>query len=414
MLRDSAKDAAENVMIVDLVRNDLSAVCVPGTVAVTGLVEVAPHAGVWHLVSTVEGELAPGTTNAALLGATFPPASVTGVPKVRALEVMAEAEGEPRGVYTGAVGFASPVAGLELAVTIRTLEVVGGVARLGVGGGVTAGSTPVEEWAECLVKAAPLLSALGASPPAGLSEASLPDAGLVETVLVRDGHALELADHAERLERSWWELHRERPPVDVREEVRAVAAGLPPGWHRVRLEVGRRDPARTSSVPVPPPSRPAVDPGIEVRVRRVGPGGLPRHAFAGLPEPGAGSGTEVLVDPDGDVLQATGANVVAVVGGVVWTPPLDGRILPGVTRAVVLDLAVDADVPVRTAPLPLEVARGADGVLLVDGVHGMRWVRSGLGRTWAGPDAVGAALADALLDRWGALAGARAMLTPCG
>ena len=76
------------------------------------------------------------------------------------------------------------------------------------GGGVTAGSTPLEEWAECLVKAAPLLSALGAPPPLGLSEASPPDAGLVETVLVRDGHALELSDHAGRLERSWWELHR--------------------------------------------------------------------------------------------------------------------------------------------------------------------------------------------------------------
>ena len=246
-------------MIVDLMRNDLSAVCRPGTVAVTGLLEVAPHAGVWHLVSQVEGELPTGTTNARVLAATFPPGSVTGVPKVRALEVMAAAEGEARGVYTGAVGFASPVAGLELAVAIRTFEVAGGpgrwAARLGVGGGVTAGSTPVEEWAECLVKAAPLLTALGLPPgPAavagpGARPADLagpggwpadPAAGLFETVLVHDGRVLELADHAERLERSWWELNRVALPFDAGAELARAAGALPPDGTGCALTPARR------------------------------------------------------------------------------------------------------------------------------------------------------------------------------
>ena len=205
--------------------------------------------------------------------------------------------------------------------------------------------------------------ALGARlPPAPAP--SPPERGLAETVLVRDGQVLELADHAERLERSWWELYRERPPVDVRGELRAVrgrpAAGVAPGAPGGAAAGPGADVVRAGAAAL----------ATRTRRGRRGAGALRggrRDAAArtrrlGIePEPLA-----VVVDPDGTVLQATGANVLAVVGGVVWTPPLDGRIVPGVTRAVVLDLAVDAGVPVRTAPLALDVARGADGVLLVD------------------------------------------------
>ena len=109
--RASEKDRAENVMIVDLVRNDLGRVCRPGTVRVTALAEVRPHAGVWHMVSEVEGELRDGVGDADLLRATFPPGSVTGAPKLAALDVIAELESTGREAYTGAIGFASPLAG---------------------------------------------------------------------------------------------------------------------------------------------------------------------------------------------------------------------------------------------------------------------------------------------------------------
>jgi para-aminobenzoate synthetase component I len=153
-LRESAKDVAENVMITDLVRNDLGRVCATGTVRVPELLRVRPAPGVWHLESTVEGRLVGDDTD--LLPALFPPGSVTGAPKIRALDLIAELEPSPRGVYTGAIGLASPLAGLELNVAIRTFELHSGRIWLGVGGGITADSDPQAEWQECLHKAAPL------------------------------------------------------------------------------------------------------------------------------------------------------------------------------------------------------------------------------------------------------------------
>ena len=100
-LRASAKDAAENVMIVDLMRNDLSRVCRPGTVAVQDLLAIQPHPGVWHLVSAVRGELEPEATTARVLAAAFPPGSVTGAPKISAQQGIADLEAEPRRAYTG-------------------------------------------------------------------------------------------------------------------------------------------------------------------------------------------------------------------------------------------------------------------------------------------------------------------------
>ncbi|HJQ45047.1 MAG TPA: aminodeoxychorismate synthase component I [Amycolatopsis sp.] len=161
-LRESSKDIAENVMITDLVRNDLGRVCAVGTVRVPDLLTVRPAPGVWHLESTVEGRLAPGRTDSDLLRATFPPGSVTGAPKIRALDLIAELEPTARGVYTGAAGLVSPVAGLELNVAIRTLEIHDGQVALGVGGGITACSDPLAEWEECLHKAAPLEALLAA------------------------------------------------------------------------------------------------------------------------------------------------------------------------------------------------------------------------------------------------------------
>lgn len=156
LLRQSAKDVAENVMITDLVRNDLGRVSAVGTVTVPELLVVRPAPGVWHLESTVQGELADGYDDADLLRAAFPPGSVTGAPKLRALALIHELEDAPRGVYCGAVGLASRVAGLELNVAIRTFELHDGEIALGVGGGITASSEPEQEWQECLHKAAPL------------------------------------------------------------------------------------------------------------------------------------------------------------------------------------------------------------------------------------------------------------------
>jgi para-aminobenzoate synthetase/4-amino-4-deoxychorismate lyase len=162
-LRSSAKDAAEHVMIVDLMRNDLGRVCSYGSIVAPPVPTAEPHPGLWHLVSQVRGELRPGVGNRELLRATFPPGSVTGAPKVQALRVIAELEQTGREVYTGAIGFASPVAGLELSVAIRTLELCDGHLWLGAGGGIVADSDPRRELEEALVKARPIAAAIGSS-----------------------------------------------------------------------------------------------------------------------------------------------------------------------------------------------------------------------------------------------------------
>jgi para-aminobenzoate synthetase component I len=164
MLRTSAKDVAENIMIVDLVRNDLGRVAETGSVTVPELLAVRPAPGVWHLVSTVTARVGVDVPMSAVLDATFPPASVTGTPKARARELLSAWEPVRRGIYCGTVGLASPVAGSEMNVAIRTVEFdAAGGAVLGVGGGITADSDPDREWEECLHKAAPII-ALSAEP----------------------------------------------------------------------------------------------------------------------------------------------------------------------------------------------------------------------------------------------------------
>jgi para-aminobenzoate synthetase component 1 len=161
-----AKDRAENVMIVDLMRNDLGRVCRYGSVTVPDLCRPERHPGLAHLVSTVRGRLRPRVGWAELLAATFPPGSVTGAPKLAALEIIARLEPAPRGVYCGAIGWVDATSGDgDLNVAIRTFWVEGDHVHLGTGGGITWDSTPEGEWQETELKAARLLAvAAGAAP----------------------------------------------------------------------------------------------------------------------------------------------------------------------------------------------------------------------------------------------------------
>ena len=157
-LLHSVKDVAENIMIVDLVRNDLGRVATVGTVTTPELLAVRPAPGVWHLVSTVSARVPVDMPMTALLDATFPPASVTGTPKTRARQLLSQWEPRRRGIFCGTIGLASPIAGTELNVAIRTVEFdAHGGAVLGVGGGITADSDPDDEWDECLHKARPII-----------------------------------------------------------------------------------------------------------------------------------------------------------------------------------------------------------------------------------------------------------------
>jgi para-aminobenzoate synthetase / 4-amino-4-deoxychorismate lyase len=416
----SAKNRAENVMIVDLVRSDLSRVCVPGSVRVPRLAAAEPHPGVWHLVSEVEGQLRPGTGDGNLIRAAFPPGSVTGAPKVRAIEVIHELEAAPREVYTGAVGYRSPAAGLELNVAIRTFEFHSGRVWLGAGGGIVAASQPADEYRECLLKAGPLISALGGriagrparkGPGSGSGparpEPSLrprPAAGVFTSLLVRDGIAGRIGDHLGRLDASARQLFGKGLPPGLRAQLAACLARRPSG--RLRITVRPLGGPLRATVEVVPLDRP---PAVADLIPVIIPGGIGGHkwldrrllahyAQATGTGTGTGPGGHLLIeDPDGQVLETDRASVFAVTGGVLRTPPADGRLLPGISRAAVLRLAATAGIPAEVTPLTRHGLTAASEAFLTNSVHGVLPVRSIAGTALpAAPGPVTTRLAAAL------------------
>ncbi len=159
-LSDSEKDRAENVMIVDLLRNDLSRVCLPGTVKVTGLCEIELFETVQHLVSTVVGKLAPNKDVWDLCSATIPGGSITGAPKIRAMQIIAELEPVVRGAYCGNLFYLGPRGDFDSSILIRTFTLKNGVVQFPVGGGIVADSSPADEYQETLHKAAGMIRSL--------------------------------------------------------------------------------------------------------------------------------------------------------------------------------------------------------------------------------------------------------------
>jgi para-aminobenzoate synthetase/4-amino-4-deoxychorismate lyase len=398
-LAASAKDRAENVMIVDLMRNDLGRVCEYGSVEVTGLYEVEPAAGVLHLVSTVRGTLRPEVGDGALLRASFPPGSVTGAPKVQALRLIHAVEPRGREAYCGAVGFRSPLAGLELNVAIRTFELRGERLWLGAGGGIVSDSVPEAEADEALAKAAGVAAAAGlwlapAQPrrrlrPPPLVRLARPDPalGLLETIGVSDGRPVALAAHLARLRAGCAALGIEAPRG--LEELIAAAGPLA-GGVRLRLD--------GSGVELSARDAPGTDP---VALRPVTlPGGLGVHKWAdrslidALSTPGS---TPLFCDLDGTVLEAGYAAVLIALGDVLVAPPLDGRLLPSVSRELALRAARRAGFETRVAGFTLAEARAARGLVLTSSLRGAH-----PGVLASGPaPAASAVICEALRRWWG-------------
>ncbi|SDY36850.1 bifunctional chorismate-binding protein/class IV aminotransferase [Tessaracoccus flavus] len=329
-LSDDPKNRAENLMIVDLIRNDLSRVALPGTVEVPRLFEVERVGQLWQMTSTVRAELAPGTTPGQVLAATFPCGSITGAPKLSSMGLIRDTELDRRGLYTGSLGVIEPSDGplgwtMTLSVAIRTLEIDDdGSATLGVGSGIVADSTAETEWAECRAKG-------------GFATALEPDVALIETMRVVDGQAPLLARHEARLAASAAALGFPAPGDAVAEAVR----GTPAGSWRVRLQLSFSGEVSVTRSPLAHTAAPV---SVRLDERPWPPNALAAHKTTGRPVMDAAVATAerwgvfdvIGFDARRRVLEGGRSNVFARVDGRWVTPPVNVGLLPGTQRDEVL------------------------------------------------------------------------------
>lgn len=239
-LQDSAKNRAENVMIVDLARNDVGRIADIGSVKVSSLFDIERYPSVFQMTSTVAADVRTGVSLTEIFAALFPAGSITGAPKTSSMRLIADLETSPRGIYCGAIGFMTPAGNAAFNVAIRTAVVdpVSGACEYGVGGGITWDSTPVDEHAEALSKA----SFLQLQPPFDL----------LETMRLERGVFVRLDEHVSRLGASaeYFDFAINLPQIN--RALATHAAAHPDGVRRARLLVSRNGEVRVESVDFAP------------------------------------------------------------------------------------------------------------------------------------------------------------------
>ncbi len=356
----SEKDRAENLMIVDLLRNDLGRVADFGTVEVESLFAAEQFDTVWQLTSTITGRARVGIGVADVFKALFPCGSVTGAPKIRTMELISELEAVPRGVYCGAVGFMAPPGAVgpraAFNVAIRTVEIDGdGRATYGVGGGITYDSTGAGEHEEALVKAAVLARA---GEPFSLLETLRWDPA--------DGYWW-LDRHLDRLRASAAYFG---VPLDGGRVVAALAGAAGGSVPlRVRLLVARSGEVEATIAPAPPAGAAVVVAVDDEPVDTASPWlyhkTTRRSVYDAARARHPGVDDVLLVNGKGEVTESTVANVVARFGDAWVTPPIESGCLPGVHRRVLIEEGRVAERPIAAAELA-----DADELALVNSVRG--------------------------------------------
>lgn len=365
-LTASAKDRAENAMILDLLRNDLGRIARSGSVTWADAFEAERFETVWQLTSAVSAELGPSVDLAGVFGALFPSGSVTGAPKVRTMELLAGLEDSPRGVYCGAVGYLSPHGSdrprARFNVAIRTvmLDAQTGLAEYGVGGGITWDSRPANEYDEVVAKARVLTW-------------RRPRFDLVETLLHEPGAGYRhLEAHLDRLRGSAGYFGFRYDDGAVRASLANAATDASHGPSRVRLLLSRDGGTTSGAVPLSPPSARVmlaideahpVDPSDVMLFHKTT--HRTRYDDARARHPDADD--VILVNTRGDATEATIANLAVRLDGRWFTPPLDAGLLPGVERAALL---AEGRLAERTMSIP--DLRAADDLAVLSSVRGFR------------------------------------------
>ncbi len=329
-LRSSPKQLAENVMIVDMMRNDIGRIALPGSVHVPSLFAIEQYPTLWQMTSTVRAR-----TRASLdqiLAALFPPASITGAPKRRTMEIIAELETLPRRVYTGTIGFVGPERQAQFNVAIRTILMhqPDGQMEYGVGGGIVWDSEPVDELAEAHLKARILQPRHQAF-------------DLLETLLwsPHSGY-VRLDYHLHRLGQS---ADYFGFPVDrqsIRTYLQNRAGQLPALYHRIRLTVTREGSASCTATPVEPAALrfgdiPLARQPVDARNVFLYHKTTCRHMYEEAVRLCSPSEDVLLFNQAGEITESTVANVAVEIDGVLYTPPVQCGLLAGTYRAWLLD-----------------------------------------------------------------------------
>ena len=364
LLRTSVKDRAENVMIVDLLRNDLSRVARVGTVHVPELFQVEPYGRVLQMSSTVVGEVDADQGLVPILRALFPCGSITGTPKYSSMSIIREIEPNPRGLYTGTIGYLKPGGDFTLNVAIRTMVISKntGRATFGVGGAIMWDSTVHGEYDEALLKAAFL---------------SEPDENfnLLETIALVGGRYHFLDAHLARAEESARYYRFEWDEARARAELDRIAATHPIGNWRVRVTfsadgtataTARELTAATSSQKVRFAASPIDrnDPFLFNKTTN-------RRAYDERLGQVPGVDDVILWNADGEVTESSIANIVVEIDGKLYTPPRTSGLLAGVLRAELLDRRI-----VEERVITKKELAEASSFFLINSVRG--WLRADL------------------------------------
>ncbi len=359
-LRDSEKERAEILMITDMVRNDLGRIAVPGSVHVPELFCLERYSTLWQMTSTVEARTT--ASLAEVFGALFPPASITGAPKARTMEIIAHLENTPRRVYTGAIGLMAPGRRAQFNVAIRTLLVdrERGTAEYGVGGGIVWDSDAEAEWRECMIKAKVLKE------PAR-------DFSLLETLLwtPETGWFLE-AYHLRRLALSAGHFGFPLDGPALRQDLDRAASGFPRHPMRVRVHLAGdgsfsiqaeafepRGAAGPVTVALARSPVDASDPSLYHKTTR-------RGAYEKALRSCPGYADVLLYNGRGEVTESTIANVLARIGGRLCTPPVDCGLLAGTLRAWLLEEGC-----ISERVITVDEVLACDEVYLMNSVRGV-------------------------------------------
>ena len=358
-LQASPKNRAENVMIVDMVRHDMGRIALPGSVQVSSLWQLEKYPSLFQLTSTVQAQ-----TRAELpeiLTALFPCASITGAPKIRAMELIADLETQPRGIYTGAIGYVAPGRRARFNVAIRTVQIdrQAAVAEFGTGGGIVAESDADEEWEEALTKSLVL------SRPA-------PTFQLLETLRWAPGEGYFLLErHLQRLFRSavYFDF-----PIDqdrLMDRLKRTAGGLPRETHKVRLLVDSKGIIEIEALPLATEGRTwnlaiAARP-VDRRDRFLFHKTTHRTVYDSRRKDYPDHDDVVLWNQEGEVTESTIANLVLRLDGRMITPSLESGLLPGTFREELL-----AEGTIQDAIVRLRDLSRAEEIFLINSVRG--WI----------------------------------------